>query len=214
MGLVQLGDKGMIRPVLAQVGIALLTASLVVVGCGNSDDDPAAEATGTTGTTTTEQPTSSHTVLGITKRPRTSADELPRYAEESAGSDLGGYEVDPKESRYVGEREGVRLYLVPGPRDVCLFTADGAGGCATQAEAVDGRLVGAQIGPPLLAEGEVRVWGTVPDGPSEVTASFDEGPDETVAVEDNVWVIRTRRTLDSISWQSSEASGSVDVPAF
>ena len=215
MGLVQLAPGVTVRgrPRRVVFGFALVTTA-VLGACGDSHDPPQPQERAPASQPISTTAPRSTLALSVTQRARTRDDELPRYAEESAGADLGGYEVDPDESRYVGERQGVRLYVVPGPRDVCLFTADGAGGCATQAQALEGGLVGAQIGPPLLAEGEVRIWGTVPDGPTEVSASFEEGPDETVLVADNVWVIRTHRTLNSVSWQSAEASGSVEVPAF
>lgn len=198
---------------LLGVGVALALTPLVS-SCGDSADETRSPDRPSTAAERAEPEATSAQGLSILRAARTAEDRLPAYAARAAQGNLGGYEVDPERSRYVGRRAGVRLWTVPGDQDVCIFTASGAGSCATQAEAAEGELVGVQIGPPLLKSGEIRAWGSVPDGPTEVIADFADGPDEVRPVKNNAWVIRTERTLRSVSWQSPKRSGSVELPAF
>lgn len=199
-------------PTLLGVG-AVLTLTALVSSCGDSPSETGPPDRPSTAARSKPESMSGQD-LSILRSARTAQDRLPPYAARTARSNLGGYRVDPERSRYVGRRAGVRLWAVPGDEDVCMFTANGAGSCATQAEAAEGQLVGVQIGPPLLKSGEIRAWGSVPDGPTEVIAEFADGPDEVRPIRNNAWVIRTERALRSVSWQSPQGSGGVELPAF
>lgn len=186
-------------------------------GCGDSKDEQASSDAGSSKeAVTAPQPARGKSVqasFAITERPRGPQDLLPKYAEMSfSGGGMGGYSVDTDESRFAGRRADAKYWVIPGDRDLCLSTANGAGGCASRKQAAEGFLFGQQIGPPLLAEDEVRSYGLLPDGPDEVTATFEDGPERRVSVKNNLWVVRSRKGLDSVEWKSAASSGRIRIP--
>jgi len=195
--------------------VVVLVALFVFGGCGDSGDDSASTTDGSSAEAepSPQADTRGQTSFRIIERPRGPQDRLPKYAEMSfGGGGMSGYEVDTEASRLAGRRAGVKLYVIPGDRDICISTPNGAGGCATKKDAAKGFLLVQQSGPPLLAADEARSWGLLPDGPDAVTATFDDGTTENVTVENNVWAMRSRRTLNAIKWESAEASGRVRIP--
>lgn len=192
---------------------AFVLAGVVVLlaGCGDDDDRSGTAQQETVARTSAARPAPAK--FGVLERPRGPQDELPRYAEMSFGDGgMSGYEVDTDESRFAGRRAGARYWVIPGDDDLCVSTVNGAGGCGSRKQAGAGFLFGQQIGKPLLAEDEARSYGVLPDGPDQATVTFDDGTTRTVAVKNNLWVLRSRKGLDSVEWKSSTASGRVRIP--
>lgn len=101
--------------VIPMLFAASLLLPLTFAGCGDGSGaaDKADRVTQTGEEQTQPSAVSERPELSVVKRPRSERDQLPRYAEQSAEGDLGPYEVEPDRSRYVGNREGVDLYVVP-----------------------------------------------------------------------------------------------------
>ena len=197
--------------------LVVLVSGLVIAsastGCGGSDETGAPAQDGETGSTVAVGGSRGgpEQNFGVFQKPRTERDQLPRYAEQTAASSLGPYDVDPEESRFVSEREGLRLYAVPGPRDLCVFAENGAGSCATVEQATQGMLLTVQSGPPL-GDDELRAWGAVPDGVKAVTVVLRDGTKQHLDVTRNAWVLRTNRGLRSIHWRGPDGKTTVPVP--
>ncbi len=92
------------------------------------------------------------------------------------------FQLDPSQVRQVITRSGVRLYVIPGRRGLCLFT-DGGGGSCDLLPYVEAHGIFMTLGSP----GVTRSYRILPQAVQSITVHTRRGP-RKVPVPDGIYV--------------------------
>jgi hypothetical protein len=141
---------------------------------------------------------------------RSKRDNLPTTANVDALVDHAG--ANPSLShraRSLGSDDAV--YVMPSADGVCLVTEHG-GTCNRADQALDGKVLGAELCSPTLSPGTIRVYGLVPDGVGSVTVGFDDGSSSSVSIVGNVFALETTRVPRSVAWGDGAGSEPISLP--
>jgi hypothetical protein len=144
---------------------------------------------------------------------RTPDDALPNADRVSALlARVGG---NPNASRLLRVTRSDRYFLVPGQGNVCIVAGTGLTGCLPNEEAAGGQFIGTvECSTP---QGDIRIYGVVPDGVEEVALVARTGSRDAAAVESNMYEFVVPDSPawglpDMVTWDGAQGTQSREVP--
>lgn len=102
------------------------------------------------------------------------------------------------------------LFLVPGNGEVCIADEHTVT-CGTPENAQAGQLVAIECGP-WLQQGEVKLFGAIPDGVTSMQVTSAQGVNEA-PVTNNVYSITATSQPTQVSWHDDAGSHTLPIPA-
>jgi hypothetical protein len=168
--------------------LALTSAVIVALGTTSTADDQAGPSAAPSSATSTPQ-TDSFAVL---RRSSTPSDVMPADVRTMLQGSAARAGVNLDQARAVAAIGLDRVWLIPGPGNMCLAVPDPVDGfgvnCTSLKEATQGKLWVSLVGAPGQSVGDARMAIFVPDGVGSAVAVAADGARRALDVSNNVAV--------------------------